>query len=90
MSHLTDHPERSRFEWSEDGKLAFATYQLCENLLTLSHVEAHPDLRGKGAAGRLMHALLEHARTHSLKVRPLCSYAASYIHRHPEFHSLLP
>ncbi|MGN6570373.1 MAG: N-acetyltransferase [Pseudolabrys sp.] len=29
--------------------------------------------------------MLEHARAHGLKVRPLCSFAADYMGRHPEY-----
>jgi predicted GNAT family acetyltransferase len=46
-------------------------------------------LRGTGAAGRLMAALAADARARNLKVTPICSYAAAWLHRHAEFRELL-
>ncbi len=84
-----DNPARQRFELCEDGKLAFADYLIRAGTLVIPHVEADPALRGRGTAGRLMSGVLEIARSRSLKVRPICGYAAAYIHRNPEFHDLL-
>ena len=38
-------------------------------------------LRGSGAAGRFMEALAVHARTHGLKIVPLCGYANAWLRR---------
>ncbi|MES2475903.1 MAG: GNAT family N-acetyltransferase [Verrucomicrobiota bacterium] len=89
MPSLTDNTARSRFEWIEEGKLAFADYRLNNSLLILPHVEADPALRGKGSAGRLMTAVLELARERGWKVRPICGYAVAFMARHEEFQDLL-
>ncbi len=89
MPALIDNTACQRFEWSEEGKLAFADYQLNGNVLTLPHVEADPALRGKGSAGRLMTAVLDLARERGLKVRPTCGYAAAFIQRHAIYQNLL-
>lgn len=89
MNPVTDNTARSRFELMENGKLAFADYRLAGDILVIPHVEADPALRGTGSAGRLMDGLLAHARERGLKIRPLCSYAASYMQRHPESLDLL-
>jgi uncharacterized protein len=86
---VRDNTEMRRFELSEQGKLAFADYRLNDGVVTLPHVEAHPDLRGSGAAGRLMLGVLEHIRREGLKVRPVCSYAVAYMRRHPEYNDLM-
>ncbi len=78
---MTDNPEMSRFELLEDGRLAFAEYRLDGGVLVIPHVEADPALRGTGAAGRLMDQVIDHAREHGLKIRPLCGYAAARIRR---------
>ena len=88
MSEVTDNAAASRFELSEEGKLAYANYLLQGNILVIPHVEADPALRGKGAAGRLMVGILEIARERKLKVQPICSYAVAYLQRHPEYHDL--
>ena len=89
MNPVTDNPARSRFELTEEGKLAFADYRVSGDVLILPHVEADPALRGRGAAGRLMAGVMDHARERGLKVTPICSYAVAYIQRHPQYHDLL-
>jgi predicted GNAT family acetyltransferase len=89
MNPVTDNPARSRFELTEEGKLAFADYRVNGDVLILPHVEADPALRGRGAAGRLMAGVMDHARERGLKVTPICSYAVAYIQRHPQYHDLL-
>lgn len=89
MNQVTDHAALQRFELEEDGRLAFADYREMDGVLMLPHVEAHPDLRGKGTAGRLMEGVLEIARARGLKVTPICGYAVAYLQRHPEHQDLL-
>ena len=89
MTTLTNNSARSRFEWIEDDKIAFADYRMDGGVLVLPHVEADPALRGKGAAGSLMTAVLDHARQRGWKVRPICGYADSFIQRHPAYQDLL-
>ena len=86
---VRDNAEESRFELSEQGKLAFADYLRSGDTIVLPHVEAHPDLRGTGAAGRLMDGVVRYARDHGLKLRPVCSYAVAYMRRHREHQDLL-
>lgn len=89
MSDVIDNAAQHRFELSENGYLAFADYRRQDGRLVLPHVEAHPELRGAGAAGRLMEGVLAQARKEGLKVVPLCGYAAAYMRRHKEHHDLL-
>lgn len=84
-----DNVAAKRFEWKEDGHVAFADYTRQGDVLILPHVEAPPALRGTGAAGRLMQAVVEHARANNVKLRPLCSYAATWLMRHKEHADLV-
>src|SRR5690606_23786880 len=88
MSSLVDNPARRRFEMSfpsEAGeRLVFADYIARGESLVIPHVEADPDLRGSGAAGRFMAALAEHARAEGLKLFPTCGYAVAWFRRHPD------
>ncbi len=86
---ILDNQVRSRFEMWESGKLVFANYRLEGDRLVILHVEAPPELRGVGVAGRLMAALLEHARGRHRKVIPVCPYAAAFIRKHPQYQDLL-
>ena len=87
---IVDNSERHRFEQEENGKLVFASYRMQDGAYALVHVEADPDLRGTGAAGRFMAALIQHARENGLKLAPYCSYARAWFQRHPEAGDLLP
>ena len=86
---LIDNRARSRFELEIDGQVVFADYRRRGTDLIIPHVEAPPALRGTGAAGRLMQAVMEQARSEGAKVIPLCSYAAAWLRRHPEFRDQL-
>jgi len=88
MSAVTDNAEESRFELTEEGKLAYADYRIEGDVMVIPYVESDPALRGKGTAGRLMTGVLDSARSRGLKVTPICGYAAAYIQRHPEYHDL--
>jgi predicted GNAT family acetyltransferase len=89
MGSVVDNPRSSRFELTEDDKLAYAEYRREGDVLVIPFVYADPALRGKGAAERLMTGVLEAARKEGLKVRPVCGYAAAFLQRHPDFHDLL-
>jgi hypothetical protein len=75
---------RLHFGQEEDGKLVYASYRLRDGVHALTHVEADEELRGTGAAGRFMEALVQYARDNGLKLAPLCSYARAWAKRHPE------
>ena len=55
--------------------------------VTKTYVDA--SLRGQGIASKLMDALIEKARRDGFKIKPICSYAASYFEKHPESNDLL-
>lgn len=80
---------RQRFEARVDGVSARLDYEQRGNVIGLTHTGVPPEIGGRGVGGELMHAALEYARAKGLKVRPSCSYAASYIDRHPEYRDLL-
>ena len=81
---MKDNQEQHRFEAVENGLLVFCNYRLRDDVVLLTHVEADPALRGSGAAGRLMEAIVAHARSQGLKLSPRCSYAVIWFKRHPE------
>lgn len=80
---ISDNKAASRFELIENGSTAFADYHITDDTLYIDYVEAPPALRGTGAAGRLMEGVMATARERSLKVIPICGYAAAWIKRHP-------
>lgn len=83
------NPEASHFEIDCDGDLAVCAYRRQGDLLLLTHTEVPPALEGRGLAAALVRATLDWARSEGLRVRPLCSYVAAYMRRHPETSDLL-
>jgi hypothetical protein len=77
-----------RFEAWVEGTLAKLDYLQDGKNFAITHVGVHPDQRGQGIAGRIVQVSLEYAKAHGLRVIPMCSYAASYIRRHPEYAEL--
>lgn len=78
-----------RFEVTSGGVLAVLQYERTGESLALTHTEVAPELEGRGLAGKLARAALEHAREQGLKVVPACSFVAAYIRRHPEYEPLV-
>ncbi len=83
MTVLEDNPADGRFEWREGGHIAFVDYRRADGRLIIDHVEAPSELRGTGAAGRLMQAVADFAHGEGVKITPLCSYARAWLQRDP-------
>lgn len=77
-----------RFEAEVDGSLALAAYRRDGDLLLMTHTEVPPAAQGRGVAAALVQAALDWARAEGLRVRPLCSYVAAYLRRHPQTQDL--
>lgn len=84
MAQLNDNQALSRFELIEQGHTIFADYRREGDELKIDHVETPPELRGQGAAGRLMQAIAETARAQGLTIVPICPYAVDWLQRHPQ------
>lgn len=83
------HDRGDRISWNADGGEVFADLRREAGTWLVTHVEAAPALRGTGAADKFMHALVDHARSSGVQIRPLCSYAAAWLTRHPEHADLV-
>jgi predicted GNAT family acetyltransferase len=79
----------SRFETTIDGQLCVADYELAGPRMSMTHTYVPPGLEGRGIAAALVAEALAHARREGWRVRPLCSYVARYMQRHPETLDLL-
>ena len=77
-----------RFEVWIEGNLSKLDYIRDGRNFVITHVGVHPELRGQGVAGKITQAGLEYARANSLRVIPMCSYAAAYIRRNPQYAEL--
>ena len=79
----------ARFTTESDGHLAELGYRQQDGQLVIEHTGVPAAIEGRGIAGALVKAALEHARSAGLRVVPACSYAAEYIRRHPEYADLV-
>jgi hypothetical protein len=77
-----------RFEVWVDGYLSKMEYIQDGKNFVITHVGVSPELRGQGIAGRITQTGLEYAKANSLRVIPMCSYAAGYIRRNPQYSEL--
>lgn len=87
--HVSHRPEQNCFEATPKGKLAVCSYRFDGPVLVVHHTEVPWQLQGQGVAAELVRTVLAWARSEGLRVRPSCSYVASYMRRHPETHDLL-
>ncbi len=81
--------DRNRYEMAFGGETVFANVRRSGNTLHIDYVEAPVALRGTGAAGAFMTALMEKLGAENLKVIPLCGYAASWLQRHEKYKDLI-
>jgi hypothetical protein len=84
-----DNAASSRYERVEEGHVAYADYRKDNDTLYIKYVFSPPELRGNGAAGRLMEGITGFARAENLKIIPICGYAASWLRKHKEHHDLM-
>jgi predicted GNAT family acetyltransferase len=73
------------FEVWIDGHLSKLDYIQDGKNFVITHVGVYPELRGQGVAGKIVEAGLQYAQQNSLRVIPMCSYAAAYIRRNPQY-----
>jgi len=85
---VTHNSAENRFETWIGEKLSKLDYIQDGKNFVITHVGVHPELRGHGVAGKIVEVGLEYAKQNSLRVVPMCSYAAAYIRRHPEYAGL--
>jgi predicted GNAT family acetyltransferase len=88
--HLEIHHDRAahRFEVRVEGTPCVLDYTLADGVMTITHTVVPPPAGGRGVAGELVRVALEFARGEGLRVRPACSYAATWMERHPGYADL--
>lgn len=89
MITVIQDTERSRFTATVDGVLCVLDYQLQDGEMAITHTGVPSQVGGRGIAAELTRQALLMARANGWTVRPLCSYAAVYMRRHPEYNDLL-
>jgi predicted GNAT family acetyltransferase len=89
IPNVIDNPSAQQYEiWLDDERVGLATYAQSNGVVTVPHVETAPAHQGQGIGALLMDGIVDDLRARSLKIRPLCPYAASYMRDRPETHDL--
>lgn len=57
--------------------------------MIIEHTEVSDELRGQNAGYQLVYTAVEYARTHNIKIIPLCTFAHSVFKKKPEFADVL-
>ena len=82
---VTHNEADHTFEVWIDGQLSKLEYIQDGKNFVIMHVGVHPELRNQGIAAKIVQTGLEYAKQNSLRVIPMCSYAAAYIRRNPQY-----
>lgn len=70
--------------------LAEMTYTLpSADKMIIEHTEVNDELKGQNVGYQLVHTAVEYARTHGLKIIPLCPFANSVFKKKPEYADVL-
>jgi uncharacterized protein len=82
---------KGMFYIGQDGAiLAELVYtQSAAGRMIIEHTEVDDSLGGKGIGGQLVHTAVEYARSHQLKIIPLCSFAKSVFDKKPDYADVL-
>ena len=88
MSDIHHHEQQGRFDIHVDGQHCVLDYQLRDGTMIIQHTGVPEAVAGRGIAAQLTRAALDTVRQRGWRVRPVCSYAAAYLARHPEYQDL--
>lgn len=85
---IANNPAENRFETRVEGSLCVLDYRLRGNVLQIDHVGVPVPVEGRGIAAALTRAAMDWARAQGMKVAPICTYAAAWVARHPDYTDL--
>lgn len=81
---------KGMFYVGQDGAIAAEmVYTMTGNKMIIEHTEVDDSLSGKGVGKQLVQTAVEYARTHNLKIVPLCPYAKSVLDKAEEWQDVL-
>ncbi len=93
LAPVVHNAAQSRFEMTLGADTAVCDYRIERGTggatMVLPHTGVPPAHEGRGVAAAMVAAALDHARRSGMRVRPLCSYVAQYMRRHPETQDLI-
>src|SRR4051812_24351058 len=60
-----------------------------DDTIVVEHTQVDEELRGENIGYQLVNAVVTYARTHHLKIIPVCTFTSSVIRRKPEMQDVL-
>ena len=72
-----------------DNKVAEINWKKHDGYIEVDETLVDESLKGQGYGFKLFDVLIDHAREHSLKIKPVCSFVVKMFERHPEHQDLL-
>jgi predicted GNAT family acetyltransferase len=90
VQHKNDGSKGMFFVEADGNILAEMTYtKPSEQKMIIDHTEVSDELRGKNVGAQLVHTAVDFARTHNIKIIPLCPFASSVFKKKPEYADVL-
>jgi predicted GNAT family acetyltransferase len=78
------------FVENEGNILAEMVYSMpSPDKMIIEHTEVSDELKGQNVGRQLVYTAVEYARTHNIKIVPLCPFANSVFKRKPEYADVL-
>ena len=79
------------FYVQQDGNiLAEMVYNMASpDKMIIEHTEVSDELKGQSVGYQLVHTGVEYARTHGIKIIPLCPFANAVFKKKPEYADVL-
>jgi acetyltransferase-like protein len=78
---IIHHAENNRFEYQEDGVVAYLEYTLNDSIWTATHTIVPPQLSGKGIGKQLAKAAIEWAEQRHYAICAECSFVQNYLNK---------
>jgi predicted GNAT family acetyltransferase len=78
---VVDNDATSRFELTDDGKVAFLVYKRTPETLELIHTEVPEELRGRHLGDALVEFAFERAHAEHLRVVAICPFVRAYLRK---------
>lgn len=90
IQHKTVNGKGSFFVEQDGDVLAEMVYTMpAADKMIIEHTDVSDALRGKNVGNQLLDTLVEYARTHQMKIIPLCPFANALFKKKPEYHDVL-
>lgn len=89
IEHLNEADNKMFYVGEATKPDAETVYSMRNKTMVIEHTVVRNSMRGQHVGEALIEAAVDYARTHHLKIKPLCSYAASLFHKKPEWNDVL-